>query len=95
MNGPNFPFNRIDVVQYHTDHFLEALNIYRCSGKEKALKDFEISSAHGWDEIMREYEDAQRKYVDKGRGWRGIPRKLTRMAGDNATSIYPFLRFIP
>lgn len=71
------------------------MNIYRYSAKEKALKDFEISSAHGWDEIMREYEDAQKKYVDKGKGWRGIPRKFTRMAGDNATSIYPFLRFIP
>lgn len=44
---------------------------------------------------MREFENAQTKYVAKEKGWRGIPRKITRMAGDNATSIYPFLRFIP
>ena len=44
---------------------------------------------------MREYENAQTNYVDKGKGWSGIPRKITRMAGDNVTSIYPFLRFMP
>ena len=44
---------------------------------------------------MREYENAQTKYMGKEKGWRGIVRKITRIAGDNATSIYPFLRFIP
>ena len=84
-----------DIVQTHITNFEEALAIYQASAKDKALNDLDVRNAHSWDDISREYELAQTKYAEKTRGWLGLPRRIGRAVGDNSSSVYPFLMFIP
>ena len=77
------------------DIFNLAVKAYNGATKHKSLRDLDISKAHSWDDVIREYEYAQRKYADKAKGWLGFPRKAGRSIGDNADRVYPFLAFIP
>lgn len=88
------PHRRIDVFQSHSDRFLKALDICQKSAK-KDLKDLNIGRSLSWDDVMAEYGDACRKYGTKAKGFKGLSRKVGRIAGDNAPSVIPFLNFIP
>ena len=85
---------RVQVFQSHSDRFLKALEICRKSAK-KDLKDLDISNSLSWDDVMAEYGHACRKYESKAKGFKGLSRKLGRTIGDNASSVIPFLNFIP
>ena len=85
---------RIDVFQSHSDRFLKALEICQKCAKND-LKDLNIGKALNWDDVMVEYGNACRQYGSKAKGWKGLSRKVGRIAGDNAPSVIPFLKFIP
>lgn len=87
--------SRYDVVQDHTDHFNTALEWYKSSPKQNRLRDLDLRNVHSWDDVTREFEQAQRKYAEKTKGWLGLPKKFGRVVGDRAESVYPFLAFIP
>ena len=87
-------FCRIDVFQSHSDRFTKALEICQNSAKND-LKGLDIGKALSWEDVMVEYGNACRQYESKAKGWKGLSRKVGRMAGDNAPSVIPFLKFIP
>lgn len=87
-------YRRIDIFQSHSERFLKALEICQKCAKDD-LKDVSIGKALGWDDVMAEYGNAWRQYENKAKGWKGLSRKVGRMAGDNAPSVIPFLNFIP
>ena len=88
-------FTRYDVVGAHTDNFNNALFIYRSTSKER-FQDLDVRDVHSWDDLSRVYQEAQRKYAEKSKGWLGLPRRLGRSTGDNAASVvYPWLSLIP
>ena len=87
-------YGRIDIFQSHSDRFLKALEFCQKFAKND-LKDLSIGKARGWDDVMAEYGNAWRQYESKAKGWKGLSRKVGRLAGDNEPSVTPFLKFIP
>ncbi|KAL9118675.1 MAG: hypothetical protein Q9187_004777 [Circinaria calcarea] len=71
------------------------MNIYQRSSKDKTLGSFNIRDTHTWDEVIRRAKDADRKYHDDAKGFRGIGRKIGRNMGDIAPGVNPWLGLLP
>lgn len=68
------------------------MNVYQASRKDPELQLVDLYGSNSWDDVVRAVNDAQQRYLNKGRRW---PRKMARFVADNIDMSVSLLRLIP
>ncbi|MCJ1270774.1 hypothetical protein MMC22_010671 [Lobaria immixta] len=83
-------------VKSHTARFKGFISACSQKSKDHALAAFEIASAHEWEDVEAEADNAIKVYNTKGKIWQKNPARVTgRAMGKIAPAIQAWLELLP